>query len=189
MFVRLTLTLFSIFSVSGCVSTPVTPYEKFVDGQPQEMFYQDGGSFDGIERALVSCKIEAERKVPVLAATGVTPTYTTPLQTSCNSTNYGNLSTYGYGGSYRGGSNTTCTQTGGQTYGGGTYNYDANSGLRRESVLNCMANRGIRLARIPACPKGTDLSSQDSETVFRPLSTRTCYTISGENGVFRVGEQ
>lgn len=180
---------FILIFFAGCVSSPSTLYEKYKSGQAYQMFYKDGGTFEQIRSDLNSCIREATEKVPAKSAVGVSPTFTTPLQTNCTSNGYGSVNGYGYGASYHTSGNTMCTQTGGQTYGGGTYQYDANAGVRKQAVHQCMARSGNRLVNIPACPRGTDLSGQDIEPKFRPLSERTCYTLSGENGDFRVGEK
>ena len=90
---------------------------------------------------LLDCGVKASQAVPTDNRIASTPTYTTPV--SCNT--YGTVSTYGGFGSY--GGNTYCT--GGQTYGGQTYSYDANAGLRDKVYTQCMAEKGYLTTTFP----------------------------------------
>ena len=87
---------------------------------------------------MISCAVDAAKQVPASTQVGTTPTFTTPV--SCSS-----YTTYG------GYIDTDCT--GGQTYGGQTYSYDANQGLRDTVYSQCMAKQGYsRTATpIPVC--------------------------------------
>ena len=87
---------------------------------------------------LLDCSVQAAQAVPTNTKVETTPRYTTPV--SCSSyTSYG-----GY-------VDTDCT--GGQTYGGQTYSYDANATLREKVRLQCMADRGYLTTTnpIPYC--------------------------------------
>lgn len=64
-----------------------------------------------------------------------TPTYTTPTQTSC----------------YNNGYSVQCNTTGGQTYGGDTYSFDANKKLRSEFYAQCMIDKGWSVVNVPNC--------------------------------------
>ena len=90
---------------------------------------------------LLDCAVKASQAVPTNNRIATTPTYTTPV--ACNT--YGAVSTYGGFGSYSG--NTYCT--GGQTYGGQNYSYDANAELRNKVENQCMVEKGYLTTRIP----------------------------------------
>lgn len=82
-----------------------------------------------------TCELEAAKAVPASMRVGTTPTYTTPSHTNC----------------YRVGNSVQCTTTGGQTYGGDTYSYDANNNLRKEYYARCMAAKGWSAVSLPNC--------------------------------------
>lgn len=167
----------------GCVSSAMTPYQAYKAGKPLPMFYKAGVSFAQIRNDNTNCQIEATQRVPAQMQVTQTPAYTTPVQTTCNS--YGTGFGVGYGVSTN--AQTFCTQTGGQTYGGNLQSYDANSGLRSQAVLQCMAKTGYRYVNVAPCPSGADISGQDQERVLRPLTATTCYKISAEGSGVSVG--
>ena len=167
----------------GCVSSAMTPYQAYKAGKPFPMFYKAGVGFAQIKNDNTNCQIDAAQRVPVQTQISQTPTYTTPVQTTCNS--YGTGFGVGYGVSTS--AQTFCTQSGGQTYGGTIQSYDANAGLRSQATLQCMANKGYRYVNIAACPSGVDLSGQANERVVRPLTATTCYQMSAEGAGFSVG--
>jgi hypothetical protein len=147
-------------------------YDNYKAGNPLRAFaYKAGVGWNQIDRDKTDCEIEAAQRVPQNIVVRSSPTYTTPTQTSCNQI----------------GTQTFCNTTGGQIYGGQTTSSDANAGLRMRAYGQCMAQRGYRFVDIPACPPGTDLSSQHNETVLRPLSQRTCYQVY-ESGAYAVGD-
>lgn len=83
---------------------------------------------------LLHCSVKAAQTVPTNTKVETTPRYTTPV--SCSSyTSYG-----GY-------IDTDCT--GGQTYGGQTYSYDANATLRDKVYSQCMIDRGYLTTTTP----------------------------------------
>ena len=155
----------------GCVAAQ-TPYEQYQAGVPLRAYpYKAGVSFARIDSDRTDCQIEAAQRVPQNIVVSTTPSYSTPVQTTCNQI----------------GTQTFCNQTGGQTYGGQTTSSDANAGLRVRAYGQCMANKNYRFVDIPACPQGVDLSSQNNEPVLRPLSRTTCYQIYPSGG-FAIGD-
>jgi len=95
---------------------------------------------------LTDCAVKAAQSVPVNTAIKTTPRYTTPVSCSSSGSIYGGYSGYSsYGGS------TYCT--GGQTYGGQTYSYDANEGLRDTVFNQCLSDKGYQTitSPIPVC--------------------------------------
>ncbi|SFJ43444.1 hypothetical protein SAMN04487991_2158 [Celeribacter neptunius] len=81
------------------------------------------------------CDLAAERSVPQALRVATTPMYTTPQYTNC----------------YKVGYTVQCNTTGGQTYGGDTYTYDANKNLRNEYYARCMVGRGWQVFEVPDC--------------------------------------
>jgi hypothetical protein len=168
---RTTAALASVLVVSACMSAP-SFYDNYKAGNPLRAFpYKAGVGWAEIDRDKTNCEIEAAQRVPQNIVVQSSPTYTTPTQTYCNQI----------------GTQTFCNTTGGQTYGGQTTSSDANAGLRVRAYGQCMAQRGYRFVDIPACPPGTDISSQHNETVLRPLSRRTCYQ-AYESGGYAIGD-
>ena len=163
--------LISVLTVSACMSAP-TFYDNYKAGQPLRGFaYKAGVGWAEIDRDKINCEIEAAQRVPQNIVVQTSPSYTTPTQTYCNQV----------------GTQTICNTTGGQTYGGQTTSTDANAGLRSRAYAQCMAQKNYRFVDIPACPTGTDLSSQHNETILRPLSRRTCYQ-AYPSGSFAIGD-
>lgn len=102
----------------------------------EQLYWRAGASPSAVSRAKTECQVQALRAAPPSNQTRSTPTYTTPAYTSCYN--------YGYG-------NVQCTTTGGQTYGGQVYTYDANADLRIRVERQCMADRGYQLLEFPRC--------------------------------------
>ena len=156
--------------VAGC---QVTTEDLVKQGKPIEKIYptKKGVTVAKYEDDFLDCKIEAAQRVPQNMAIGTTPVYRTPVQTQCYSTGYGGV---------------TCNQTGGQTFGGNTYSYDANDGIRSEAQLQCLARQGYRTTLIPKC--SPDAKTRPVSTTLPPLSAGTCY-IGDEKGNYDITEQ
>lgn len=116
-----------------------------VETEPRLTNWREGTPVSEIRRESLDCGMASSRAVPVNSQVGVTPTYTTPLiaqpsYTSC------------YGGSY----SVSCTTTGGgytggQTFGGQVYTYDANQELRDGYYRQCMRSRGYSEIMVRPC--------------------------------------
>lgn len=81
------------------------------------------------------CEVRALRDAPRSIATGVSPSFTTPVSVTC--ANYGNV--------------TNCQQYGGQTFGGQSYSTDLNADLRERIYQQCMAEKGYSSLVFPGC--------------------------------------
>lgn len=163
--------LVTIIGLVGC-GAPQTLYDQYQAGIPLRAFaYKAGVGWSEIDRDKTNCEIEAAQRVPQNISVQTSPSYSTPTQTYCNQI----------------GTQTLCNTTGGQTYGGQTTSSDANAGLRVRAYAQCMAGKNYRFVDIPACSAGTDLSSQNNETVLRPLSRTTCYQASPSGG-YAIGD-
>ena len=90
------------------------------------------------DRDSFECELAASRAVPTNTQLGQTSTYTTPAYTTCTGGYYGSVN---------------CTTSGGQTYGGDVYSYDANRGLRSEYFGRCLAEKGYAVIEVPVCKK------------------------------------
>jgi hypothetical protein len=167
---RLILSAAALLFVTGC---EMTTADMVKQGKPIEKVYpvKKGVTVDRYDNDWLNCKIEAAQRVPQNMSIGTTPIYRTPVQTQC----YSN----GYGGA-------TCTQTGGQTYGGDTYSYDANTKLRVDAQKQCLSRMGYRSAMIPKCSPSANIR-QVSNTL-PPLSAGTCY-VADEKGSYAITEQ
>jgi hypothetical protein len=106
---------------------------------------------------------------------GTTPVYTTPAYSSPV-----NTTCYGYG------TFAQCTSTGGQVYGGQTYggqvySYDANAGLRRNVLDQCMASQGYRAVSFPTCTSEQARAGVISPNA-RPLPAASDVLCANDNG-------
>lgn len=156
-----------VIGLAGC--GPQTPYERYQAGEPlRGLPYKAGGTPATAVRDLTDCEVIAARQVPQQIVVSTTPTYTTPVQTSCNQI----------------GSQTFCNSTGGQTYGGQTRSSDANAGLRQRVFNQCVADKQYRYVDIPACPSGVSISV--ASEVFPPLTPKTCYLVTPQ-GEYKMG--
>lgn len=102
---------------------------------PSEYIFKPNATVAQKDKDDFNCDLRAAQAVPSNMQVGITPTYTTPLTTSC------------YGGS----NSVNCTTTGGQVYGGDVYSYDANSSLRSEYWAQCMIDKGYSGVDLPTC--------------------------------------
>jgi hypothetical protein len=167
---RLLFSAAFVLIAGGC---QMTTADLVKQGKPIEKFYpvKKGVTADSYENDWLNCKIEAAQRVPQNMSIGTTPVYRSPVQTQCYST--------GYGGA-------RCTQTGGQTYGGNTYSYDANAELRLEAQNQCLTQSGYRSTLIPKC--SPDAKIREVGNKLPPLSAGTCY-VADENGSYAITEQ
>ncbi len=151
----------------------MTTAELVKQGKPIEKYYpvKKGVTANSYDNDWLNCEIEAAQRVPQNMTIGTTPVYSTPVQTQCYSTGYGGVS---------------CTQTGGQTYGGHTYSYDANSELRGEAQRQCLTRSGYRSVMIPKCSPNAKVRPVSDK--IPPLSAGTCY-VADEKGSYALTEQ
>lgn len=119
------LAVFSFVSLGACVATT------------ESYLYKEGATVAKTDTDYFQCEVEAARGIPQETRLATTPTFTTPVQTNC----------------YRIGYSVQCNSTGGQTYGGQTYSYDANSELRATYFARCLAARGYNVVELPVCDK------------------------------------
>lgn len=163
--------LMAFLGLIGC-ATAQTFYEQYKAGVPLKNYpYKAGASSSVMINEATDCQIEAAQRVPQNIVVSTTPSYSTPVQTTCNQI----------------GTQTFCNQTGGQTYGGQTSSYDTNAGLRVRAFEQCMVKKNYLFVDIPACAPGVDLSSQNEELVLRPLSRTTCYQVF-PSGASAIGD-
>ena len=106
-----------------------------VDTSPVPVVYRPGSTGEQRSSALTACETEAIGKVPRAIASGVTPTYRTPSNVQC----------------YGSGNYVSCQEYGGQTYGGTSYNYDANQDLRDRVTAQCLMQKGYQVISLPVC--------------------------------------
>lgn len=159
-----------VLLVSGC---QMTTADLVSQGKPIEKIYpvKSGVTIDRYNDDILNCEVEAANRVPQNMSVGTTPVYRTPVRTHCYSTGYGGVN---------------CTQTGGQTYGGHAYSYDANAGLRVRAQQQCLERLGYRVATIPKCPPNAKV--RPVSTKLPPLSAGTCY-VAYDKGEYDITEQ
>lgn len=166
----LALSVFGVLLL-GCASA-MTPAQLYKAGKPFHFaFYKAGGTQAELKNDQLNCQIEATQRVPQNMQIRTTPTYTTPVTTTCNQIGY---STY-------------CNSSGGDTYGGKAYSVDENSGLRQQASLQCMARLGYRSYDIPPCPKGVTPNQLKSIPVGKGaqrITPRTCYIATDEGQTY-----
>lgn len=129
--------------------------------------YRQGASVSQADSDYFECKLSAARAVPTDARVGTTPTYTTPVQTNCYTVGY----------------SVQCNTTGGQTYGGQTYTYDANKKLRNSYLARCLASRGYSATELPVCDtkKLSQTTLAKLHGKLRQPSKDACYVQVTEN--------
>ncbi|MCT4370066.1 hypothetical protein CLG85_006850 [Yangia mangrovi] len=148
-----------------------TTAQLVTQGKPIDIVYpvKAGVTAGQLQNDVTDCQIEAAQRVPQQILTTTTPTHSTPAETQCVTK----------------GKTVTCTTTGGEIYGGETYSYDANEGLRARAEGQCLSGKGYRLATIPKCPAGD--ATRPVMSQLYPLSAATCY-LPGAGGSYAVTE-
>lgn len=131
--------------VCGCVTDTV--------------WYKEGANPNAVNSAATDCAVEAANRVPQNTQIGVTPSYSTPIQTYCNNTGYGTVS---------------CTSYGGDVYGGDVYSYDANLGLRNDVMAQCMARRGYTAVSLPVCSADQAATAKVAGSRLPAISETSC---------------
>lgn len=155
---KMPLLAFLSVGLSGC-SAP-TFYDNYKSGNPlRNVPYKQGITSIEQQRDVNDCQIEAVQRVPQRIVAFQNQSYTSPIQTNCNS--------FGY--------QTSCLTSGGQVYGGGVSTFDANSGLRIRAFGLCLVAKGYSFVNIPACPRKITSSNLDKSETMLPFSTNTCY--------------
>jgi hypothetical protein len=151
---KTTSALAFLLLLSGCVTDTV--------------WYKEGANPAAVNSAATDCAVEAANRVPQNTQVGVTPTYSTPVQTYCNNTGYGTVS---------------CTSYGGDVYGGNVYSYDANQGLRNQVMEQCMARRGYALLSLPVCSPDQAAKAKLSASRLPAISETSCLVQTGSGYV------
>ena len=101
----------------------------------ERYIYRADTTVSRADRDFFECEVAAARAVPQQTQIATTPRYTTPVQTSCYNIGY----------------SVQCSSTGGQTFGGQTYSYDANANLRSRYLARCLIDKGYTSADLPKC--------------------------------------
>lgn len=168
-----------IACLSGCLlfvgCAAPTLYDRYKAGTPLRDFpYKAGATAATLDNDRTDCEIEAAQRVPQRLVTRTSPTFQTPLQTICNQV----------------GTQTICTTTGGQIYGGQTTVIDENDALRSRAERQCMTRKGYRFLDIPACPEETrpDALVTGRNGTFPRPSASTCY-LALPDGSWMIGNQ
>jgi len=126
--------------------------------QPIQFWYQQGAVPGSANRELVNCQVAGVRNVPVNTQIGQSPSFVTPVTTSC------------FGGGY----SIHCTQSGGDVIGGGVYSYDANSKLREALVAQCMREKGFQYITVRQCKDADLKNGLPNYRTLPPLNSNAC---------------
>lgn len=148
---------------------------------PVEFWYKPGVVPQQPIIELTDCQVRAARDVPAQLMTGQTPTYVTPVQTSCTGSGQGRYNPYGYTSN----SNVSCTQTGGQVSGGRLYTYDGNANLRGQVAVQCMSQKGYQYISVRKCENKDLPQSLPSYKTLPKLQSNSCaFQIPDGNYIF-----
>ena len=160
MFIKYKMTsLVAFLGLIGCATSPPTAFEMYQAGATlPNVPYKAGVNAELMTNEKTDCEIEVEQRVPRSIVVSTTPTYTSPVSSQCNQI----------------GTQTLCTQIGGDTYGGRTSSTDANADLRQRAYNQCMVNKNYRFINLPVCPQGS-VPSNPQASVLPPLTPTTCY--------------
>lgn len=158
---RLALLAIIGFAVTGC-DVP----------QPATFAYKP--ATNSVKKAddWTSCEIEAAQRVPVNTQVGQTPTFVTPMYTTC--------------GAY------SCYTSGGQVMGGDVYSYDANAELRNRAQNQCMARKGYQLYEANLCKKSQipeGLSGNPTAQIIHPEGNFCIADLGGMSIPVAVAEE
>ncbi|EAP78333.1 hypothetical protein [Roseovarius nubinhibens] len=161
----------AVLTLIGC-TVDQSPGQLYQAGKPLGFAaYKAGATPETIKRDDLNCTIEATQRVPQNTQIRTTPTYAVPGRSYCRQV----------------GGQTRCSITPPVIYGGNTYSYDANAGLRRAAKNQCMADLGYRPAQIPPCAEGiTPQHLKSPGKGFPRLTRETCF-IASESQYF-IGE-
>lgn len=133
---------------------------------PMGVYYKPGAQVATSQRAELACKVDAEQKVPVRNVTRVIPGPFIPPRKVCDAA--GN-----------------CTIIPGRELPPRIVSEDANEGLRRDVVTQCMADKGYRFVRIPECSPGISQSVSPRQTkVYPRLQENSC--VVRARGVWQI---
>ena len=133
---------------------------------PLGVYYKAGEPVATAERALVDCKVGAVNKVPVNQVTRVIPGPRVPPRKVCDAK--GN-----------------CTLIPGHYLPPEFVTEDANEGLRKQVVAQCMGDKGYRFVRIPNCSAGiSDGVTPQQTRVYPTLRENSC--VVRKSGVWQI---
>ncbi len=132
---------------------------------PMNIWYKPGASVAASQDRLLTCRTEAAQKVPVNTRTRRTPISIVPRRI-CDSS--GNCSVY-----Y-------------DQIGGDIIFYDANEGLRREVVGQCMQRSGYSPVSLPPCPPELRANAPQGRTTVMPRLTQNACVIRNTDGTWQI---
>ncbi|MDU8929715.1 hypothetical protein RXV86_20205 [Alisedimentitalea sp. MJ-SS2] len=134
---------------------------------PLGLFYKAGTPVARADRDLLNCRVTAENKVPARMVTRVIPGPVLPPQRICTAAG-------------------VCRMVPGRHLPPEIVTEDANAGLRREVVAQCMGDRGYEYVRIPHCPAGIANAVTPQQTKVMPRLAANSCVIRGQGGVWQI---
>lgn len=133
---------------------------------PLGVYYKPGAPVATAQRAELNCRVHAEQTVPVRNVTRVIPGPIIPPRKQCDAA--GN-----------------CTVIPGHELPPRIVTEDANKGLRRDVMKQCMADKGYQFVRIPECSPAVSQAVSPTQTkVYPKLQEKSC-VVRGK-GVWQI---
>ena len=140
----------------------------FVAGcTPLGLFYKAGTPVARADRDLLNCRVLAASKVPVRQVTRVIPGPRLPPRQICDAAG-------------------VCHTVPGRWLPPEVFTEDANDGLRREVVAQCMGDQGYEYVRIPHCPAGIANAVTPAQTTVMPHLKENSCVVRGQGGVWQI---
>ena len=132
---------------------------------PLDIWYKPGVPVAKAEDRLLTCRADAAQKIPVNTRTRRTPVSIVPRRI-CDKN--GNCSVF-----Y-------------DQIGGDLIVYDANEGLRRDVVAQCMRNSGYSPVSIPPCPPEIRTAAPAGRTSVLPRLAQNSCVIRNNDGSWQI---
>ncbi len=133
---------------------------------PMGVYYKAGAPVAAADRALLDCRVTAANKVPVNQVTRVIPGPRVPPKRVCDG-------------------DGNCTIIPGRHLPPRIITEDANEGLRKQVVTQCMSDKGYQYVRIPNCSAGISQAVTPQQTTTYPqLSAKSC--VVRKSGVWQI---
>ena len=134
---------------------------------PLDLFYKAGASVERADRDLLNCRVMAEGKVPARLVTRVIPGPVLPPRQVCDAAGH-------------------CRMVPGRRLPPEITTEDANAGLRREVVAQCMGDQGYEYVRIPHCPAGIANAVEPQQTKVMPRLAENSCVVRGKNRIWQI---
>lgn len=133
---------------------------------PLGIYYKPNIAVATVERDKLNCKVEAANKVPVDNEIEIIPGAISPPREVCNSTGQ-------------------CHVIPGRRAPNRVIVIDANEGLRRQVVGQCMRDLGYEYVKVPHCDAKVKIAVPRQTSVLPRLSGTSC-VVRGKRGAWQI---